>query len=267
MSYGAPTSSNIAAPGASAGTSGINGSNSFGDSGQAVVGGGDPSTANALIAGLDSSSTDPGGNPIGGLSQFGTGRIRRFALDSPTTCGLPRCDTGIVKVNNASSPISSLFQNISNSKLDPASTFYDGIANIGVVSLLILQPRGFAIDGSGAKVYQQGLIPRISVSDKDRPNIMYQFDTGNLSFHRAYNSSAVFEVALASKTNMNGDVLAANKDVTTPNGNVTALQGGSGLLVLRAAASLPSPSLLGTPPANPAGCSRVHLETAEVSPV
>src|SRR5262249_44934435 len=122
--------------------------NSVVDDPGARVGGGDPNTANALIAGLDPSSTDKSGNPIGGLSQFGTGRVRRFAPDSPATCGLPRCDTGLVNLNGVTSPTGSRFQNISNKKLDPANAFYDGIANVGLVSLLILQDRTGSPDGA-----------------------------------------------------------------------------------------------------------------------
>src|SRR4029077_16925207 len=101
-------------------------------------------------------------NTNGGLSRFGTGRVRRFAPESSgfTT---PRSDTGLVTLprDNQPRPINSLFQNISNAALNTLgeTTFYDAVANVGVVSLLILEPltraqsnllSGFPADGNGS---------------------------------------------------------------------------------------------------------------------
>jgi len=120
-----------------------------------------------------------------------------------------------------------------------ASTFYDAVANVGVVSLLILEPltanqtnilSGFPNNASFntvAQYYQQGLVPRIYVSDGVTPKIQYQLQ--GTDFSRNYLGSAVFEIGLLPGT--------------PSNGKVTALQGSNGLLVLRAASALPKREL------------------------
>jgi hypothetical protein len=225
LDYKPWSGSNIAAPGPNSGTSQINSVNSFGDAGDTSI---------ATIAGWDGSKPDLNS----GLSQFGTGRVRRFASNSSgfTT---PRTDTGVVTLpsDNTPRPTGSLFQNISNNQLSANGTFYDAIANVGVVSLITLQSfvdphnpsnrlriRG---DPGGAIAYQFGLAPRIYVSDNVTPNITYDYLQGPGKLDRAYDGSAVFEIAL-------------NPQMSN-NGIVSALQGSAGLLVLRSANALPSP--------------------------
>jgi len=235
LTYGPSSGSNIAAPGGNTGTSSINGTNSFMDNGGGTVEGGD-----ALIAGLDSSSP----NTNGGLSQFGTGRVRRFASGS-SGVSTPRNDTGLVTLNGATKPINSLFQNIAAASLNAngANTFYDAIANVGVVSLTILEPNGK--NDRFENVYQQGVVPRVYVSDNVTPRINYVLTpaqltkSGNAEVTHDFFGSAGFEVALA--PNMPN------------NGQVSALQGGNGVLMLRSASGLPSPDV--PVPGDPNGCN------------
>jgi hypothetical protein len=247
LSFGAPNGSTIAAPGANSGSSSINTVNSTGDTSTAgngaTVGVGPvPDALIASIAGWNGSSADLNS----GLSQFGTGRVRRFAPDTSGACNLARCDSGTVKINGKDTPVNSLFQDISKKTLNAngQSTFYDAIANVGIVSLITLESVGKPNpnDPAGGLAYQFGLVPRISVSDPVTPNMTYDLK-GNNTLNRTFNGSAVFEIAL----NPN----------TPNNGAVSALQGSNGVLVFKSASGLPSPNpslLPGCGAASPANC-------------
>src|SRR5262249_20831504 len=196
LAFGGPNGSSIAAPGPNSGSSSINTVNSFANTSTAgnggTVGAGPvPDALIASIAGWNGSSPDL----TTGLSQFGTGRVRRFAPDTPGACSVARCDTGTVNINGESRPTSSLFQNISNRTLNAngQNTFYDAIANVGTVSLVTLQSFGTSNnpvripgDPTGAIAYQFGLVPRISVSDATTPNITYDLQ-GNNTLNRTVN--------------------------------------------------------------------------------
>lgn len=75
--------------------------------GTGAVGGSDPNSATAIIASIAGLNTDGTPDLNTGLSQFGTGRLRRFAPDSSGLCN-PLCDTGQVNINGSNTTINSV---------------------------------------------------------------------------------------------------------------------------------------------------------------
>jgi hypothetical protein len=257
LSPGTSNGSALAAPGSTTGTSTINGTNAVletSDSGFVSVPGPAPgTTVKALIADLDNASP----NTNGGLSQFGTGRARRFP--SPAA-GNPRSDTGLVDIGGKTQPTTTLFQNLANPPLGSSTgpAYYDAITNVGVISLQVLVPLSPGDQGTNAQFinqntntpnfdqnaiyHQSGVIPRISISNKTTPNIIYSFDpTVNINdFTHIYNHSALLEADLEKNTPTNGRIAALGNN---SNSGSFVLGSNSGFFVLRSANGLPSPNL------------------------
>lgn len=163
LSYGPTSGSGIAAPQSGFSTSSINGNNIFNtndiNAQKANIGAADPPLADGFIASIAGLKSDESPDLSGGSSQFGSGRVRRFSRDG-SGFTIPRSDTGMVTLPGDSTPrpIGSLFQNISGNTgaLNTNRPLYDAVANVGVVSLLILTPltsaqsnalSGFSSDG------------------------------------------------------------------------------------------------------------------------
>src|SRR5205807_2792449 len=111
--YGPTSGANIAAPGSNSSTSVLNGanviSNTFIDfsspfvppptGDHATLGAAapqvDPPIADAIIASIAGLKKDGSPDLSGGLSQYGTGRVRRFSSETSGFTA-PRSDTGVI---------------------------------------------------------------------------------------------------------------------------------------------------------------------------
>ncbi|WP_431267335.1 hypothetical protein [Dankookia sp. P2] len=129
---GSTAGSGFNAPATNPGTSSLNSvAQSFGSNSGAVV-----AAPNALITDLGQAA----GDTSNGLTQFGTGRVRRFTPGSSGSSAA-RNDTGVVSVGGTAAPVGGFFQNVANAGLNASGsgTFYDAVANVGVVTLVVLQ--------------------------------------------------------------------------------------------------------------------------------
>ena len=173
-------------------------------------------------------------------TQFGTGRVRRFAAGAS---GFPsqsaRVDTGVVSFGSQLSTVNGYFQNVAANGLTEGGTFYDAIADVGSSELVL---NVGAVNDFAARFKT---IPALTITNSQRPYLETKFlfpGSSNIMqanlLERKYFGSAIFE-----------------NDVPTPiavAGGVTALGGDLGRMVLVGPAtsgqyfpsSIPSTTLL-----------------------
>lgn len=190
-------SSQIAAPGANSGTSSIDTAGNFsGFSGDDTV------------------------NVVTG--SFGNGRIRRFA---PGNSGAQpaRSDAGLIDTagNAVPTPFNARFQNVTAATDTVAGLAYDFVARIGEVRITTQTFAGFRPTGVGlgaTDLFTHSQQSRVTASNANTPRLEFDASASGANFSRRYFGSSLFEIGI---------------DQTTPaNGNVFAMSGNNGLMVL-----------------------------------
>jgi hypothetical protein len=225
---------------------------------------------------------------IGGasLTGFGTGRVRRFAPEASGALAT-RLDSGVVSLGGVPRTVGAELRNITGADVAGGAdaTFYDGLANVGVVTLRVFTPLSFAPDEYVAfnqRIHDTPPADRPAdlqaIIDARDPNDFFEIRPGLPAYTGIstwYQPGQVTRIAVSSRDTPNFTTVVPQNpgqepfDLTyngstffeiglradTPtDGRVAALQGPSGLIALRSAApdALSGPDLVGA--SDPGGC-------------